>query len=97
MPKTADPLNDTRIKNLKQKTARYRVSDGNGLVLEVMPSSTKIWRFRYRLHGTQQPLLTIGDYPAIGLKGARKKQRSTPRLSPMAFPQLPTLKKTGEQ
>lgn len=73
MPKAADPLNDTRIKALKPKATRYRVADGGGLVLEVMPSGAKIWRFRYRLHGEQQPLLTIGDYPAVSLKAAREK------------------------
>jgi hypothetical protein len=34
MPKTAIPLNDTRIKALKPKAERYLVSDGGGLALE---------------------------------------------------------------
>ncbi|MDB5786704.1 Arm DNA-binding domain-containing protein, partial [Caballeronia mineralivorans] len=53
MPKTATPLNDTRIKALKPKAARYRVSDGGGLVLEVMVSGSKGWRYRYSLHGAR--------------------------------------------
>jgi integrase len=75
MPKTATPLNDTRIKALKPKAARYRVSDGGGLVLEVMASGSKVWRYRYSLHGVRQPMVTIGDYPAIGLQDAREKAR----------------------
>jgi integrase len=75
MPKTAIPLNDTRIKGLKPKAARYRVSDGGGLVLEVMTSGSKVWRYRYTLHGERQPMVTIGDYPAIGLQDAREKAR----------------------
>jgi integrase len=76
MPKTAKPLNDTQIKALRPKAKRYAKSDGGGLVLEVMTSGTKIWRYRYSLHGKQQPTVTIGDYPAISLTAARDKARS---------------------
>jgi integrase len=75
MPKAATPLNDTRIRALKPKAKRYLVSDGGGLVLEVMTSGTRVWRYRYSLHGKQQPLVTIGDYPAIGLQDARERAR----------------------
>jgi len=75
MPKAAAPLNDTRIKALKPKAKRYLVSDGAGLTLEVMTSGAKIWRYRYTLHGKQQPLVTIGEYPAVGLQDARERRR----------------------
>lgn len=75
MPKVAIPLNDTRIKGLKPKAKRYLVSDGGGLVLEVMTSGSKVWRYRYSLHRKQQPLVTIGDYPALGLQDARERAR----------------------
>lgn len=75
MPRLATPLTDTRVKALKPKAARYFVSDGGGLVLEVMPSGSKIWRYRYSLHGKQQPLITVGDYPATGLMAARERAR----------------------
>ncbi|SFA85037.1 Site-specific recombinase XerD [Collimonas sp. OK607] len=75
MPKIANPLNDTRIKALKPKAKRYSVSDGEGLTLEIMTSGAKIWRYRYRLHGKQQPVVTIGDYPAVGLQDARERRR----------------------
>lgn len=75
MPKLASPLNDTRIKALKPKNKRYLVSDGDGLVLEVMTSGSKVWRYRYSLHGKQQPLITIGDYPAVSLQQARERAR----------------------
>jgi integrase len=76
MPKTVQPLNDTRIKALKPKAARYLVSDGAGLVLEVLTTGSRVWRYRYSLHGKQQPLVTIGDYPAITLADARARARS---------------------
>lgn len=75
MPRTATPLNDKRIKAMKPMVKRYLVADGGGLVLEVMTSGAKIWRYRYSLHGKQQPLVTIGDYPAISLQDARDRTR----------------------
>lgn len=75
IPKIAVSLNDTRIKVLKPKATRYRVSDGGGLVLEIMTSGAKVWRYRYTLHGQRQPMVTIGDYPAVSLMAARDKAR----------------------
>lgn len=75
MPKLAIPLNDTRIKALKQKANRYTVSDGGGLVLEVIASGSKIWRYRYSLHGKQQSVVTIGEYPATSLMAVRERAR----------------------
>ncbi|AYE29317.1 tyrosine-type recombinase/integrase [Burkholderia pseudomallei] len=75
MPKIVPPLNDTRIKALKSKASRYPVADGGGLLLEVMPSGSKIWRYRYSLHGKRQPTVTIGEYPAVGLMAARERAR----------------------
>lgn len=75
MPKIVTPLSDARIKALKPKASRYTVSDGGGLVLEVMTSGAKIWRYRYSLHGKQQPVATIGEYPATSLMAARERAR----------------------
>ncbi|KFI05458.1 tyrosine-type recombinase/integrase [Massilia sp. BSC265] len=74
MPRQATPLTDTKIKSLKARPARYRISDSAGLMLEVMPSGAKIWRYRYQLHGVRHPPLTIGNYPEIGLAHARKRR-----------------------
>ncbi|MFV8669549.1 Arm DNA-binding domain-containing protein, partial [Ralstonia pseudosolanacearum] len=74
MPRQAVPLTDTKIKALKPKDERYRVSDTGGLLLEVMPSGSKIWRYRYQLHGVRQAPLTIGPYPEISLATARKQR-----------------------
>jgi integrase len=74
MPRQAIPLTDTRIKSLRAKEARYRVSDTGGLLLEIMPSGSKIWRYRFQLHGVRHPALTIGSYPEIGLGDARKQR-----------------------
>lgn len=59
---------------MKPQAERYRVSDFGGLLLEVMPSGSKIWRYRYQLHGVRQPALTIGSYPDISLAEARTRR-----------------------
>ena len=66
-------LTEYEIKHLKAKSRMYRVSDGNGLALEVRPSGSKYWRWRYRYQGKEQ-MLAIGEYPIVGLAEARKKR-----------------------
>lgn len=75
MPKIATLLNDKRIRAMKSKAKRYLVSDGGGLVLEVMTSGTRIRRFRYSLHGKQQPMSTKDEFPSISLLDARERAR----------------------
>ncbi|MFB6225360.1 MAG: tyrosine-type recombinase/integrase [Candidatus Paceibacteria bacterium] len=67
-------LTDTQIKGMKPKSKSYKVSDGNGLFLEINPSGSKLWRFKYRYNGKQK-LLAIGKYPDITLKQARDKRQ----------------------
>jgi len=65
-------LTDTAIKKIKPKDKLYKVSDKNGLYLEVNKSGSKIFRFRYRHPQTKkEQIFTIGKYPSIGLKQAR--------------------------
>jgi integrase len=75
MPKTVPPLSEAQIRAMEPRATRYSVADGNGLVLEVMPTGNKIWRFRYTLDGERQPLTTIGDYKRISLRVARERAR----------------------
>ncbi|CAB3711829.1 tyrosine-type recombinase/integrase [Paraburkholderia rhynchosiae] len=73
MPRLAAPLTESQIRALEPRATRYSVADGNGLVIEVMTTGTKVWRFRYSLNGKRQPLATIGDYRMISLRVARAK------------------------
>ncbi|MGF6769624.1 integrase [Paraburkholderia sp. GAS199] len=73
MPKLAVPLTESQVRALEPRAVRYSVADGNGLVIEVMTTGTKVWRFRYSLGGKRQPLATIGDYRMISLRVARAK------------------------
>ncbi|HBC16119.1 MAG TPA: integrase, partial [Erythrobacter sp.] len=64
------PLTDTRLRALKPKDKPYKVTDERGLYVEVTPTGSKLWRFRYRIGGAQKKLC-IGSYPDISLKQAR--------------------------
>jgi integrase len=65
------PLTDTSVKNAKPKAKPYKLFDERGLFLIVTPSGGKWWRFRYKLNDKEK-LLSVGVYPDIGLKAARK-------------------------
>lgn len=63
-------LKDTDCKHAKPKAKPYKITDGKGLYLEVMPNKSKYWRLKYRINNKEKRL-SIGVYPAIGLKEAR--------------------------
>ena len=56
-------LTDTRIKNAKPKSRRYRLSDTHGLALEVSTAGGRYWRYRYRLDGKEN-LFAGGEWCA---------------------------------
>lgn len=64
-------LNDRKISNAKAKKTTYSLNDGNGLYLFVTVRGRKVWRYRYKQNG-KDILYTIGDYPDIDLKEARR-------------------------
>ncbi|MEN9433567.1 MAG: hypothetical protein RLZZ422_1156 [Pseudomonadota bacterium] len=66
-------LTNTQIEHAKPKDKPYRLNDGEGLQLEVRVSGARVWIYRYRNPATKkQTILTIGEYPRITLKQARK-------------------------
>lgn len=72
-------LNHTQLRALKPRDKAYKVTDRDGLYIEVMPSGATSWRFQYRLHGKREKL-TIGPYPEIGLADARKMRDAAAAL-----------------
>jgi len=42
MPRKATPLTDSAIKAAKPKEKPYKLTDGQGLYLEVMPNGSKL-------------------------------------------------------
>ena len=63
-------LTDTAIKSLRPKDKPYTRADREGLTLEILPSGSKVWRYRYRINNRREKV-TLGKYPAISLRRAR--------------------------
>jgi Arm DNA-binding domain len=76
MPKC---LSDTAVRNAKPKTKPYKISDGDGLFLHVMPSGSKYWRLKYFFAGKEK-LLALGVYPDITLADARTRRAEARKL-----------------
>ena len=72
MGRVTTPLSDSQIKRAKPKEKKYKLADGNGLYLYVLPNGRKVWKLRYRQAGKDREY-TIGDYPVISLAEARKR------------------------
>ncbi|MBS0236207.1 MAG: tyrosine-type recombinase/integrase [Proteobacteria bacterium] len=66
-------LTDTTIRNAKRQDKQYRLVDGDGLHLLVMPNGSKYWQLRYRFAGKEK-LLALGVYPTISLAEARERR-----------------------
>ena len=76
-------LTDREVRALPQRSQRYRVSDGAGLLLEVDPAGGKYWLWRHRFPPTKDGRrqdLRIGPYPRISLKAARDIRDEQKRL-----------------
>ena len=72
-------LTDTQLRNAKPKEKPYKLTDGNGLYLEVRPNGSKLWRYRYRISGKEN-LFAVGDYPAMSLTEARGEREAARKL-----------------
>ncbi len=68
------PLTDVKIRGAKPKAKSYKLYDSGGLYLHVLHSGGRVWRYKYN-YNEKEKLLTIGKYPAIGLKLARELQQ----------------------
>jgi integrase len=66
------PLTDTAIRRASVRAQNYSLNDIQGLSLHVTTSGTKSWHFRYLWHG-KQVRISLGVYPTVTLKEARKK------------------------
>jgi len=54
-------LTDAKIRNAKPAPKPYKLTDGNGLYVEIRPTRTKLWRFRYRIAGKEN-VFALGEY-----------------------------------
>ena len=64
-------LTDLKVRTAKATGKRMKLSDFNGLYLDITPSGKKSWRMRYRV-GPKDRTHTFGPYPEVSLKAARE-------------------------
>jgi len=64
------PLTDVAVRKAIPRDKPFKLFDGGGLHLMVMPGGGKLWRMRYALAGKEK-LLSFGPYPEVGLAAAR--------------------------
>lgn len=58
---------------------RSRFPDSGGLYLEIAPSGSKRWFWKYRMDG-KEGRLALGSYPQVGLADARKARDAAKRV-----------------
>ena len=80
MPRKVTPLTDSAIKAAKPKEKTFKLTDGQGLYLDVKPTGSKLWRFKYRFNGKEMTPLSFGPYPALTLVKARQKRTEAREL-----------------
>ncbi len=77
----SDKLTTIAVQNVKPRAKPFKLADGKGLYLLVMPDGAKYWRLRYRFEGTNRQsgvfklldkTLALGVFPAVSLSDARK-------------------------
>lgn len=64
-------LTEVKLKSLKPRDRLYRVADAGGLCVEVTPSGSKLWRYRYR-HAGKPTMVSFGAWPEVSLARARQ-------------------------
>lgn len=71
-------LTDKEISASKPQERPYKLSDGGGLHVVILPNGTKLWRLKYHYAGKEKSL-SIGHYPTISLASAREKREEAKR------------------
>lgn len=72
------PARDTRA-DPRPTTKPYKLADGGGLYLEVMPTGGKLWRWKYRYAGKEKRL-ALGSYPDVTLLEVRARHAEARKL-----------------
>lgn len=72
-------LTTVRIKSAKPQSRAYKITDSGGLYLLVHTNGAKLWRYKFRIGGTEG-LLAIGAFPEVGLADARAAHVAARRM-----------------
>ena len=68
-----------KLTYIKCKTAKpkpnkaYKLFDGGGLYLEILPTGKKLWRLKYYYLGKEK-CISLGPYPTVSLSEARDER-----------------------
>lgn len=95
MPARVKPQTPLAIENAKPKAKPYKLTDGLGMFMLVMPNGSKLWRFTYYRPGTgKRNALSLGAYPDVSLRDARALRTEFREL--VAFGTDPAAKRKAE-
>jgi hypothetical protein len=79
-------LTDAKLRGVKPKTKSFKLADGEGLYLLVMPvgidgkpGGAMYWRYNYRI-AAKPKTMALGTYPGITLKIARERHYAASAL-----------------
>jgi integrase len=70
-------LRDAKIRSAKRARKPYKLTDAGGLYIEVKPTGSKLWRYRYRIAGKEN-VYALGEYttaPTTETKEQARKRR----------------------
>jgi len=69
-------LTDAQCKNAvcPPEKARLRITDRDGMYLEITPAGSKRWFWKYRAGG-KEFRMALGSYPGVSLADARGKRK----------------------
>ncbi|MHA3097241.1 tyrosine-type recombinase/integrase [Acinetobacter brisouii] len=80
MAKHITALTDSKCTGAKPQEKDYSLYDGQGLILFIRKSGSKVWRYKYKRANGKDGLMTLGNFPALTLKAARSKRRELEEL-----------------
>jgi integrase len=72
-------LSDAKVRNARPRARPYKIADGEGLFLLIMPTGSKYWRLKYSIAGKEK-LLALGVYPGVNLRVARERRAEAREL-----------------
>lgn len=71
MPRRIEPLTEQQLLQAEPGDKPFRLFDGYGLYVEVMPTGSKVWRMKFRQKDGKENALTFGHYPEVSPTLAR--------------------------
>lgn len=73
------PLSEQDVDNTIAAAKPFKMADGGGMYLQVMPSGSKYWHLKYRIGGREKKI-SLGVYPDVSLEEARSRRARARQL-----------------